>query len=78
MSEPATPLAFSCSRPLPRLLAIADAWFDEVGLAWEIDSKEGHLSPEDYERTLDQHSTMTAKNVLVMHTPTTQNQPGPG
>jgi hypothetical protein len=51
-----------------RLLAIPDAWFDEVGLAWEIDSKEWHLSPEDYERTLDRHSAMTAKNILVMHT----------
>ena len=49
-------------------IAVPDAWFDDVGLAWEIDSREWHLSPEDYDRTLDRRSAMTAENVLVMHT----------
>lgn len=30
-------------------IAVADAWFDEVALAWEIDSYEFHLSPADHE-----------------------------
>jgi len=56
-----------CS-PAGRQLAIVDAWWDEVGLAWEIDSKEFHLSPQDYERTLRRHSALTATGVLVVHT----------
>lgn len=51
-----------------RQLAIVDAWWDEVGLAWEIDSKEFHLLPDDYERTLTRHSALTAAGVLVVHT----------
>ncbi|MDN5932450.1 MAG: hypothetical protein L0I24_15525, partial [Pseudonocardia sp.] len=50
------------------VIACPDAWFDDVGLAWEIDSKEWHLSPEDYERTLDRRSAMMAEHVIVMHT----------
>jgi hypothetical protein len=51
-----------------RFIAMPDAWFDDVGMAWEIDSKEWHLSPADYECTLDRRSAMTAENVMVMHT----------
>lgn len=51
-----------------RFLAMPDAWFDDVGLAWEIDSKEWHLSPVDYERTLDRRSALMAHHVIVMHT----------
>ncbi len=54
-----------------RFIAMPDAWFDEVGLAWEIDSLEWHLSPADYERTLDRRATMMAENITVLHT-----QPG--
>ncbi len=50
-----------------RLIAIPDVWFDEVALAWEIDSHEYHLSPEDYDRTLDRRSAMMAEGVVVMH-----------
>ncbi|MFD1516242.1 hypothetical protein [Pseudonocardia yunnanensis] len=51
-----------------RFIAMPDAWFDDVGMAWEIDSTEWHLSPADYERTLDRHAAMTAANVVVLHT----------
>lgn len=51
-----------------QFLAMPDAWFDDVGLAWEIDSHEWHLSPEDYDCTLDRRSTMTAAGVMVVHT----------
>ncbi|MCY7343106.1 MAG: hypothetical protein LH603_15055, partial [Pseudonocardia sp.] len=54
-----------------RFIAMPDAWFDDVGLAWEIDSKERHLSPAGYERALDRRSAMTAESVMVIHT-----QPG--
>ncbi len=55
-----------------RFLASPDAWFDEVGLAWEIDSREWHLSPADYDRTLDRRSAMMAEQVIVMHTQPTK------
>jgi hypothetical protein len=51
-----------------RLLGVVDGWWDEIGLAWEIDSKEFHLSPADYEETLTRHSRLAAAGVLVVHT----------
>jgi hypothetical protein len=51
-----------------RFIAMPDAWFDGVGMAWEIDSLEFHLSPADYERTLERRSAMTAAGILVLHT----------
>ena len=49
-------------------VAMPDAWFDDVGLAWEIDSTEWHLDPADYTRTLDRRSAMMAAGIIVMHT----------
>ncbi|WP_273943096.1 hypothetical protein [Kutzneria chonburiensis] len=49
-------------------LAIVDAWWEDVGLAWEIDSKEFHLAPSDYERTMTRHSALAAAGVMVVHT----------
>jgi hypothetical protein len=66
------PSAGSGRRPLydhtGRFIATPDVWFDDVGMAWEIDSTERHLSPADYERTLDRHAAMTAANVVVLLT----------
>lgn len=51
-------------------IAVPDAWFDEVGLAWEIDSHEFHLDPEDHARTLARRVAMTARGIAVVpHTP---------
>jgi hypothetical protein len=53
-----------------RFIAVPDAWFDEVGLAWEIDSHEWHLDPEDHARTLTRRVAMTAHGIAVVsHTP---------
>jgi len=49
-------------------VATVDAWFDEVGLAWEIDSREFHYAAEDYEHTVERHSRLTAASVIVVHT----------
>lgn len=49
-------------------LAIVDGWWDEVGLAWQIDSLEFHLAPEDYARTMAQHSALLANGVMTVHT----------
>lgn len=50
------------------VLAVADAWFDDVAMAWEIDSFEFHLSPRDYARTLRRHNAMVAEGIVVVHT----------
>ncbi|MCR3746528.1 hypothetical protein LX88_000466 [Lentzea californiensis] len=49
-------------------LAIVDAWWEEVGLAWQIDSMEFHLSPKDYAHTMAQHSALLANGVMTVHT----------
>ncbi len=51
-----------------RFVARPDAWFDDVALAWEIDSHEFHLSPADHARTLDRDAHMTAEGIVVLHT----------
>ena len=45
-----------------------DAWFDDVGLAWEIDSRTFHYGPRDYERTLARNSRYAAAGILVVQT----------
>ncbi|MDN5857046.1 MAG: hypothetical protein L0H84_00340 [Pseudonocardia sp.] len=53
-----------------QLIAVPDAWFDAAGVAWEIDSYEFHLSPQDYEKTLRRRRALTARGVVVVpHTP---------
>ncbi|WP_245818849.1 type IV toxin-antitoxin system AbiEi family antitoxin [Haloechinothrix alba] len=47
---------------------VPDAWFGDVGLAWEIDSYQWHLSPADYARTLERHAAMTGAGIVVLHT----------
>ena len=50
------------------LLGIADAWWDSVCMAWEIDSVEFHTKPSDYARTMQKHSAMAAAGIYVVHT----------
>lgn len=49
-------------------LPTPDAWFDDVAVAWEIDSYEFHFSPQGYAQTLARHNTMTAEGIVVVHT----------
>ncbi len=49
-----------------RLLAITDAWWPQAGLAAEVDSREWHLSPADWERTLARDARMTEHGILVL------------
>jgi len=49
------------------LIAVADAWWPEAAVAAEVDSREWHLSPEDWERTLRRHARLTAHGILVLH-----------
>jgi hypothetical protein len=49
-------------------IASPDAWFDDVGMAWELDSREWHMSPADYDLTLERRSAMIAAGILVIAT----------
>jgi very-short-patch-repair endonuclease len=48
-------------------LAMPDAWWAEAGVAVEVDSREWHLSPADWERTQARHAAMSAHGILVLH-----------
>jgi very-short-patch-repair endonuclease len=48
-------------------LARPDAWWPDVAVAVEVDSKEWHLSPESWEQTMRRHGRMTARGILVLH-----------
>lgn len=54
--------------PSGLLLAVADAYWQSVGLAWEIDSREFHLSPAEHARDAGRQSRLAAAGVLVVHT----------
>lgn len=44
-----------------------DAWWADAGVALEIDSREWHLDPAGWERTMERHALMTRRGVLVVH-----------
>lgn len=45
-----------------------DAWWDDVGLAWEIDSVEFHYSSGDYAQTLTRNGRYAQTGILVLQT----------
>jgi hypothetical protein len=49
-----------------QFIARPDCWAD-AGVAAEVDSREWHLSPQDWERTLARHATMSAHGIVVLH-----------
>jgi hypothetical protein len=49
--------------PLPT----PDGWIDEAGIALEVDSREYHLSPEQWQKTMRRHNILTSHGVLVLH-----------
>jgi len=50
-----------------QLIAVPDAWWPQAGLVVEVDSREWHLSPDGWERTMRRHARMTALGILVLH-----------
>jgi len=50
-----------------KFLATVDAWWAECGVAVEIDSREWHLSPDDWEATMRRGRTLTAAGIRVLH-----------
>ena len=51
----------------PEFLAVPDAWWPARGVVVEVDSREWHLSPEDWQRTLRRGTRMSALGINVMH-----------
>jgi hypothetical protein len=58
-------------------VATTDAWWDEVGLAWEVDSYAFDLSPTDAVAALARAARLTAAGVLVVHTTPAQLKDDP-
>jgi hypothetical protein len=50
-----------------RFIAEPDAWWADAGVAGEMDSREWHLSPRDWERTLARDARMSAHGIIVLH-----------
>jgi hypothetical protein len=50
-----------------RFIAVPDAWWRDAGVAGEVDSREWHLSPYDWQRTMRRHALMSAHGILVVH-----------
>lgn len=49
------------------VIAVADAWWAEARVAGEVDSREWHLSPADWERTMRRHNELARCGVQVLH-----------
>jgi len=49
------------------LLGSPDVWWPEAGVAVEVDSKRWHLSPDDWEHTMDRHARFGAHAIVVLH-----------
>jgi hypothetical protein len=60
------------------LVAIVDAWWPRAGVAAEVDSREWHLSPQSWERTMRRHADLTARGILVLHFTPGQIKKEPG
>ena len=50
-----------------QFLAQPDAWWPRYGVAVEVDSREWHLSPADWEQTMARHRRMSAVGIIVVH-----------
>ena len=50
-------------------IATVDAWWQEAGVAAEIDSRAYHLAAEDQDRTTGRHDGLTAHGILPLHFP---------
>jgi hypothetical protein len=58
-------------------IARPDAWWPREGVAVEIDSREWHLSPADWERTMRRHARMSSHGIFVLHFPPRQIRTDP-
>jgi hypothetical protein len=54
--------------PDGQYVASPDAWWDDVGLAWEIDSVSHHTAPDDHAETLARNTRYLLAGVVVVPT----------
>src|SRR5437016_1150541 len=45
-----------------------DGWWDDVGMAWEIDSFDFHFWRKEYERTTDRNTRYAKAGITVVQT----------
>ena len=50
-----------------KLIAVPDCWWPEAGVAAEVDSREWHFSPQDWEKTMRRHEVMGAHGIITLH-----------
>ena len=50
-------------------IATVDAWWQEAGVAAEIDSRAYHLAAADQDRTTERHDRLAAQGILPLHFP---------
>lgn len=48
-------------------LAQPDLYWREAGVAGEVDSREWHLSPDLWDKTMARHAKMSAQGIIVVH-----------
>jgi very-short-patch-repair endonuclease len=48
-------------------IATPDCWWPDARVAVEVDSREWHLSPADWERTMSRRSKMSSYGIIVLH-----------
>jgi hypothetical protein len=48
-------------------IASPDAWWPEAGVAIEVDSRQWHLAPDDWERTMARHSDLGQYGIVTLH-----------
>jgi very-short-patch-repair endonuclease len=49
------------------LIAIPDCWWPDAAVAVEVDSRQWHLSPADWERTMSRRARMSSYGIVVLH-----------
>ena len=54
--------------PAGRYIAAPDAWWDEVGLAWEIDSRRYHATGQSHAGTLARNTRYLMCGIVVLQT----------
>src|SRR5439155_1944591 len=59
------------------LLGIADAWWDDIGLAWDLDAYDFTPSAATYQDTLRRLARLTAAGIIIVHTPIHQLRRNP-
>ncbi len=53
--------------PNGTFIASPDAWWPDAGVAIEVDSRQWHLAPDDWERTMVRHSNLGQYGIVTLH-----------